>query len=79
MKLKRGQVIRIVQMDGCMAHVRNNVRVGEVTGFIVRTPYGLNGPFKYVQIRLVTGQQVEYPAEPRLWNQFTDGVWEYHD
>jgi hypothetical protein len=73
--------VRIVRMDGCMAHVRGNVRNGVIIGFIDRTIYGGGKKmYRFAQIEMRDGRIEERVAEDRLWHQNeTDGIWEYQE
>lgn len=77
--LKIKDRVRIVQMNGCMATVRNNERLGTVVDFHSIDTYGLPTPQLNVGIMLDTGYYVKRPADPRLWSILHDGIPEYQE
>ena len=80
MNLSVGERVRIVTMNGCMAHVRENPREGIVVKiFSKKKVYGDDfEKYKYVTIKLDDGTIIEKCAEPRLWN-IHDGLPEYRE
>lgn len=71
-----GELVRVVEMNGCMAHVRSNVAYGRVDAHVRRNVYGSPQPVEYVRIQMDGGTTEELPAEPRLWTHH-DGMLEY--
>jgi hypothetical protein len=75
-----GQTVRLVRMDGCMAHIRGEVKMALVTGFVKRSLYDGNAGgrlTKMVQLKLDDGSVIERVAEPSEWFQ-VDGALEHH-
>jgi hypothetical protein len=72
------QVVRIVDMRGCMAEVRAGVRVGTIIGFVRRVPYPGPTEYEYARIRMDDGSTEERVTEPRLWVKH-DGLLEYRE
>lgn len=72
----RGEHVRIVEMNGCMAHSRENIRDGVVRRFVTRQVYGDSQLRSYAVIQLQDGTLMERVAEPNLWFEF-EGVLEY--
>jgi hypothetical protein len=73
-----GQRVRLVQMDGCMATVRNNIREGVVTGFIKRKLYPEDRPTEMAVVRLDNGEVVERVNSRSLWLEH-EGMLEYRE
>lgn len=69
--------VRLVQMDGCMATVRNNIREGEVIGISVKMVHGDTDMRPWASIRLDDGTTVQRCAEPNNWTRHEDGTMEY--
>ena len=74
--VKIGETVRLVEMNGCMAHRRENIRTGIVTAFLRKQIYGSVGDQYLVRIRLEDNNDIERIAEDRLWTEF-EGVLEY--
>jgi hypothetical protein len=76
--VKSGQRVRLVQMDGCMAHVRGRVDEGTVEALETKTVYGDSTERPYARIRFDDGRIEDRCAERHCWypNE-TDGVMEY--
>lgn len=76
--VKAGDHVRIVRMDGCMAHVRGDVKTGTVEGVSGKQKYGDSILRPYASIRLEDGSIDERCAERGCWwpNE-SDGVMEY--
>lgn len=79
--LSVGQTVRVVEMRGCMAHVRGEVREGTITDVVERVLYDgtpTGHPTLMVLITTAAGEQLAQVAERRLWwpNE-DDGVLEY--
>lgn len=75
--LRMGETVRIVQMDGCMAHVRGRLVEGVVVGFAMKQVYGDTERRPWVSIKLSDGSLDERCAEPGLWFRHVDDVMEY--
>jgi hypothetical protein len=69
--------VRLVAMDGCMAHVRGQVQEGMVTDIIVKQVYGDTHMRPWASIRLDEGTTVERCAELNNWTRHEDGTMEY--
>jgi hypothetical protein len=69
--------VRLVQMDGCMATVRNNIREGEVTGIKIKQVHGDTDMRPWAIIRLDDGTTVQRCAEDSNWIRHEDGTMEY--
>ena len=76
--VRMGQRVRLVRMDGCMAHVRNDIREGTVVGFAKKNIYGSDRIHEYVQIKLDDNRMMERLTDPSLWIVH-EGVAEYHE
>ncbi len=76
MKLKKGFRVRLVKMDGCMAHVRGEVREGTITGYTSKQLHGDTKERNFVVIKMDDGTEEERESEPQLWIQ-NEGVLEY--
>jgi hypothetical protein len=73
-----GQRVRLADMNGCMAHRRENVRDGEI---ISLTRKKVSGDFQerwYADIKLTSGEIVSRCADRYLWTMH-DGILEYQD
>lgn len=71
--------VRIVAMNGCMAHTRDNVREGVVIGFETKPVLGSGGhKHRYAKIRLDNGEILERCAESRFWSVY-EGLSEYQE
>jgi hypothetical protein len=75
--LRMGETVRLVQMDGCMAHIRGRLVEGVVVGFAMKQFYGSAQRVPCVSIKLSDGSIDERCAEPRLWFRHVDGIMEY--
>jgi hypothetical protein len=75
--LRMGETVRLVQMDGCMAHVRGQLVEGVVVGLCMKQVHGSAQRSPWVSIRLADGSLDERCAEPRLWFRHVDGIMEY--
>ncbi len=77
--LRRGERVRIVRADGCMAHIRNNPREGVVLRIKNEKVYGSGtDPIPYAEIKLDNGEIIKKVAERRLWT-VCDGLPEYQE
>ena len=77
--LRRGERVRIVRADGCMAHIRNNPREGVVLRIRNENIYGCgNDLVPFAEIRLDNGEIVKKIAERRLW-AVCEGLPEYQE
>ena len=74
--MRIGQRVRIVEMDGCMAHVRGKAEEGIVIGIIREQVYGDTRKRPYAQIALDNGRNTKLCAEPQLWTEY-EGAQEY--
>lgn len=70
--------VRVVQMNGCMGHIRHNPREGIVTEINLKKVYGDTSKRRYAKIRLDNGTVIEKCAEPKLWIMH-DGLPEYQE
>ena len=81
-KLYLGCRVRIVSMNGCMAHVRENIREGVIIKFFENKGPGFSGVTreerKYVLIKLDNDNRIARPAVSRLWTM-NDNLPEYHE
>ncbi len=77
-KLSAGNRVRIVSMNGCMAHSRENPREGVIISIIKKKVYGDTKERPYAQIQLDNGNLTEKCAEPHLWTSH-DGLPEYRE
>ena len=81
-KLRVGDKVRIVQMNGCMAHVRDNPREGVVIDFVEKKGLLWTSMPRvektFAKIRLETGELIEKCSAPRLWIKH-DGLPEYQE
>lgn len=77
-KLTVGIRVRIVSMNGCMAHARENLREGVITEIIKKKVYGDTREGPYAQIQLDNGDFIEKCAEPWFWTIF-DRLPEYQE
>lgn len=69
--------VRIVTMNGCMGHVRDNPREGSVAEIEMKTLHGGGSQkFRYAKIKLDNGEVEEKSAEPRFWSMH-EGLPEY--
>lgn len=75
--VRMGETVRLVQMDGCMAHVRGRLVQGVVVGLSMKQVYGSPALLPWASIRLDDGSLDERCAEPRLWFRHVDGIMEY--
>lgn len=75
--LKIGERVRLVQMDGCMAHIRGRIEEGSVVGLDMKQNYGDIKMRPWASIRLQDGSLSERCAEPSQWFRHTDGIMEY--
>ena len=77
--LRGGARVRIVSMDGCMAHIRGKISEGMVTAINPKLVYGANRPELYATVKFNNGEPGrDYPAAPHLWCRGDDGMPEYH-
>ncbi len=72
-----GETVRLVQMDGCMAHIRGRLVQGVVVGLSMKQVYGSAQLLPWASIKLDDGSLDERCAEPRLWFRHVDGIMEY--
>jgi hypothetical protein len=73
-----GERVRIVEMNGCMAHVRGRVQAGTVIGISSAPVYGDWGyKIPWADIKLDEGYITKRSAEPRLWTRHEDGTMEH--
>lgn len=72
-----GETVRLVQMDGCMAHVRGRLVQGVVAGLSMKRCYGDSQLRPWASIRFDDGSLDERCAERRLWFRHVDGIMEY--
>lgn len=75
--VQMGETVRLVQMDGCMAHVRGRLVQGVVVGLSMRQIYGDTQLRPWASIRLDDGSLDQRCAERRLWFRHVDGIMEY--
>lgn len=75
--VRMGETVRMVQMDGCMAHVRGRFVQGVVVGLSMKEVYGSAQRLPWASIRLDDGSYDERCAERRLWFRHVDGIMEY--
>lgn len=72
-----GERVRIVQMEGCMAHIRTDVRSGHVQEINAKTVYGDTELRPLVLVALDEGGFITLCAEQSNWTRTDDGVMEY--
>ena len=72
-----GETVRLVQMDGCMAHIRGRLVQGVVVGLSMKQCSGDTQLRPWASIRCDDGSLDERCAERRLWFRHVDGVMEY--
>lgn len=81
-KLRVGNRVRVVEANGCMAHVRENPREGVVIDFVEQKGLLWTTTPKvektYARIRLDSGEIIEKCSAPRLWTKH-DGLPEYQE
>lgn len=73
-----GQRIRIVKIDGCMAHRRGLTREGRIQLFYHHRPWGASQNMRFARIQMDDGTIEERPVETGDWSMF-DSRWEYHE
>ena len=79
MEIKVGDRVRIVSMNGCMAHARDDPREGTVTRIDTKRIYGSGtSKHRYAQIRLDSGDIIEKCAESGPWSIY-EGLPEYQE
>jgi hypothetical protein len=72
-----GERVRLVQMDGCMAHIRGKIEEGIVEALDMKQAYGDSQLRPWATIRLADGSSSERCALPSDWFRHSDGVMEY--
>lgn len=72
-----GSRVRIVDMDGCMAHVRGKVEEGRIELVTDRRVYGDTSDRPWASIRMTNGQMTARCLDQHLWTRGDDGVMEY--
>jgi hypothetical protein len=77
-ELKVKHRVRIVQANGCMAHVKENPREGQVVRFIRKQLYGSTRYYRFAEIKLDSGETIVKTANPGEWN-LCDGLPEYQE
>lgn len=67
--MRKGQKVRFVMMNGCMAHIRSNVEEGTVIGFVKKNLYdGSVKGYDALMARIkFADRTVEWVAEPSEW------------
>ncbi|MDO8496211.1 MAG: hypothetical protein Q7S43_02040 [bacterium] len=71
--------VRVITANGCMAHIRDNPREGQVIEIEMKRLYGGGSEkYRYAHIRLDNGSIIEKPAEPRFWLMH-EGLPEYQE
>lgn len=78
MIISLGDRVRIVSMNGCMAHIRENIREGQIVSVRQHRPKGALKEYTFATIQLDNGETVEKCAESRLWN-LHNGLPEYQE
>jgi hypothetical protein len=73
---KKGQRVRLVRMDGCMAHIRGDVRGGAIVEMLETVFYGSSQVVPVVRIRMDNDALEERVALRSQWT-LHDGLWEY--
>lgn len=76
--MRVGSRVRIVTMNGCMGHIRDNPREGVVIEINLKKVCGDTAKRKYAKIKLDDGTVIKKCAEPRLWTNY-DGLPEYQE